>query len=74
MTIHKLSFVPVMPVKKEEYPWAQRRTHSAHGPMDFNTTQNLSFLPPGEILQSDGCICSYAGECMPHKFPKADSF
>ncbi|KAG4079289.1 hypothetical protein HA402_007981 [Bradysia odoriphaga] len=74
-TIHKLSFVPVAPPKKENYPWKQRKTHNSEAPMDFNTTQHLSFMPPGQLVEGDsGCYCSYPGECMTNKFPKADSY
>lgn len=74
-TIHKLSFVPVSPPKKENYPWMQRKTHNSGAPMDFNTTQYLSFMPPGQVVEDqNGCYCSYPGECMANKFPKADSY
>lgn len=74
-TIQKLSFPPVTPPEKEKYPWMLRKTHNAEAPMDFNTTQNLSFMPPGEMIKiGSGCNCSYPGECMSNKFPKADSF
>lgn len=75
LTIQKLSFVPVTPPKKEEYPWAQRKTHNQDVPMDLKSTQNLSFLPPGELIKvGSGCNCSHPGECISHKFPKADSY
>lgn len=74
-TIHKLSFIPIPPPMKEEYPWAQRKVHSTGLPMDLNTIQNLSFLPPGEMIEvENGCNCSHSGECMSNTFPKADSF
>lgn len=74
-TIHKLSFVPVATPKKEEYPWMERKTHMNGSPMEFGTTQNLSFMPPGQIIKDEnGCYCSYPEECMSSKYPKADSF
>lgn len=73
--IQKLSYVPVRPIKKEDYPWMKRQSHNSDAPMDFITTQYLSYMPPGELID-DGpaCVCSYPGECMLDKFPKADVF
>lgn len=74
-TIHKLSYVPVIPSEKKVYPWMQRKTHNTNAPMDFTTTQNLSFMLPGQLIKTNGgCICSHPGECMSNKFPKADSY
>lgn len=74
-TIHKLSFVTVTTPVKEEYPWMQKKTHIIESPMDFITTQNLSFMPPGVLIKTEsGCRCNYPGECMSNEFPKADSY
>lgn len=74
-TIHKLSFVPVIAPKREYYPWMKRQTHNYEAPMDFDTTQHLSFMPPGQLIESEsGCYCSHPGECMSNEFPKADAF
>ncbi|KAJ6630521.1 Stabilizer of axonemal microtubules 1 [Pseudolycoriella hygida] len=74
-TIHKMSFVPIVPPEKMEYPWMQRKLHTSELPIDFKTTQSLSFMPPGGLVKSEiGCICSCDGECVENEFPKADSF
>lgn len=74
-TIQKLSFGTVAAPVKEEYPWMRRKTHTTNVPMDFVTTQNLSFMPPGQVVKTEsGCICSYPGECMSNRFPKADAY
>lgn len=74
-TIHKLSFVAVTPPQREVYPWMLRKVHNAEAPMDFGTTQNFSYMPPGELIKTEGgCICNYPGACMSNKFPKADSY
>lgn len=73
-TIQKLSYAPVTPAPKEEYPWAMKKVHNSNQPMDFNTTQCLSFLPPGHYIKGDGCNCTHPGECFSDKYPKADCY
>lgn len=74
-TTHRLSFNTVTVPVKEEYPWMLRKTHNIEVPMDFVTTQNLSFMPPGVLMKTEGgCSCSYPGECLSDEYPKADSY
>lgn len=75
MTTQKLSYQPVCPIKKEIHPWQRHaRFEMPPIPMETETTQKLSFMPPGHFVQIDAtdCPCDVQGQC--HEFPKASDY
>lgn len=86
-TTQKLSFMPVCPPQKENYPWAQRaRYQPPSQPMESDTTAKLSYPPPGEFIDDycggeqgpccqscDPAIVNCCGNLMPDNrcYPRA---
>lgn len=63
-TTHSLSYTPQALPAKEQYPWAMRRYVPSNIKMASDTIHKLSYGPPGEFVQVDGCNCGYSGECL----------
>lgn len=57
-TTQKLSFLPNKIGPKERVPWAERAKFVAPNVrMESNTTNKLSFLPPGQFIEDYSCGC-----------------
>uniref|UniRef100_A0A182XVL8 Stabilizer of axonemal microtubules 1 n=2 Tax=Anopheles stephensi TaxID=30069 RepID=A0A182XVL8_ANOST len=68
-TTQKLSYMPVCPPPKEQYPWAQRaRYQPPNMPMDSMTVQKYSYAPPGQYVEEP---CSSTAGCCQSCNPAA---
>ncbi len=57
-TTNSLSYLhPALPIK-EQFPWAMRRcVPPTTIQMANDTVHKMSYAPPGEFVQIDGCNC-----------------
>ncbi|XP_055640417.1 stabilizer of axonemal microtubules 1 isoform X2 [Toxorhynchites rutilus septentrionalis] len=70
-TTQKMSYMPVCPPPKENYPWAERARYQPPTlPMQTETTSALSYPPPGEYVD-ETCWSASAGPCCQSCEPTA---
>lgn len=78
-TTQQQSYQPVCVPPKEFLPWKQHaKFRMPDIPMENDTTQKLSFMPPGRYVEVDAtdCPCVYDGQCheLQPKFLKASDY
>lgn len=57
-TTQKLSYMPICPPPKEDYPWARKANYVRPiVPFAQDTIAKLSYPPPGCFLSENPCCC-----------------